>query len=144
MASDHEKWEQYDAAFDKFKAEIGELTGDDLNAAGETSSQAQTIYHYTDVRSALLIIESGNFWFTERAHLNDTVELQYGLRIGHEMFAEAARRAGPTVPQQVADHLAGEVGMGLVEYGFWVASFSCADDDMSQWRSYADEDGASA
>ncbi len=139
MASDHEQWEQHDASFDKFKTEIAELTGDDLNAAGETSPQAQTIYHYTDLRSALAIIESGHFWFTERAHLNDTLELQYGLRIGHEMFEEAVRKAGPTVPQQVADHLMGEIGIGLIEYGFRVASFSSVPDDMSQWRSYADD-----
>lgn len=139
MASDNEQWKQHDAALDKFKTEVGELTRDDLNAAGETSSQAQTIYHYTDVRSALAIIESGHFWFTERAHLNDTLELQYGLRIGLEVFEEAVRKAGPTVPQQAADHLMREIGLGLVEYGYWVASFSYVDDDMSQWRSYADD-----
>jgi Protein of unknown function (DUF2971) len=49
------------------------------------------------------------------------------------------RKASPTVPQQVTDHLMGEIGVGLVEYGFWVASFSLVDDDMSQWRSYADD-----
>jgi hypothetical protein len=80
MASDNEQWQELDAALDKFNTEISELTGDDLNASGETSFQAQTIYHYTDVRSALAIIESGHFWFTERAHLNDTLEVQYGLR----------------------------------------------------------------
>jgi Protein of unknown function (DUF2971) len=139
MAANNEQWEHHDAAFEKFKAEIGQLIENQLNAAGETSSQAQTIYHYTDVRSALAIIESGHFWFTERAHLNDTLELQYGLRIGHQMFEAAVRKAGPTVPQQAPDHLMGEVGLGLVEYGYWVASFSYVDDDMSQWRSYADD-----
>jgi hypothetical protein len=139
MVSDKEQWEERDAAFNEFKAGIEEHSKTDLNAAAETSSQAQTIYHYTDVRSALAIIESGHFWFTERAHLNDTLELQYGLRIGHEMFEEAARNAGPTVPQQTADHFKGEIGVGLIEYGYWVASFSYVDDDMSQWRSYADD-----
>ncbi len=139
MASDTEQWEQHDAALEEFKTEISGLTSDDLATADQTSSKAQTIYHYTDVRSALAIIESGHFWFTERTHLNDTLELQYGLRIGHQMFEEAAKVAGPTVPQQTAEHLIGEVALGLVEYGFWVASFSYVDDDMSQWRSYADD-----
>jgi hypothetical protein len=55
------------------------------------------------------------------------------------MFEEAVRKAGPTVPQQAADHLMGEIGLGLIEYGYWVASFSLVDDDMSQRRSYADD-----
>jgi hypothetical protein len=139
MVSDYEQWEERDAALNEFKAGIEEHSKADLKAAAETSSEAKTIYHYTDVRSALSIIESGHFWFTERAHLNDTLELQYGLRIGHEMFQEAARNAGPTVPQQAADHFKGEIDFGLVEYGYWVASFSYVDDDMSQWRSYTDD-----
>jgi hypothetical protein len=36
-------------------------------------------------------------------------------------------------------HLLGEIERGLLEYGYWIASFSYVDDDMSQWRSYADD-----
>lgn len=139
MVADNEQWEQHDAAFERYKAEIEKITGDDLKTAEDTSPRTGTIYHYTDVSSALAIIESGKLWFTERAHLNDTLELQYGLRIGHEMFEKAVRSAGATVPQQAADHLMGEIRQGLVEYGYWVASFSYVDDDLSEWRSYADD-----
>jgi hypothetical protein len=139
MASNKEQWEQHDAAFSNFQDKIGKLTLDDLDPAQAASPQEQTIFHYTDVRGALAIIESGHLWFTERAHLNDTVELQYGLRIGHEMLEGEVRKAGPRVPQQLADHLMGEVERGLGEYGYWVASFSHVDDDLSQWRSYADD-----
>jgi hypothetical protein len=110
MAPDSEQWKEHDAGLEQFKTDIGELVADDLNVAGDTAAETQTIYHYTNVASALAIIETGHFWFTERAHLNDTLELQYGLRIGHEMFDAAVKAAGPTVPQGVADHLMGEVG----------------------------------
>jgi Protein of unknown function (DUF2971) len=139
MAPDGERWEEHDAGLEEFKAHIGELVADDLNAAGNSAAETQIIYHYTDVASALAIIETGHFWFTERAHLNDTLELQYGLRIGHEMFEAAVKAAGATVPQGAADHLMGEIKLGLVEFGYWVASFSYEDDDLSQWRSYANE-----
>jgi hypothetical protein len=112
---------------------------DDLNAAGDTAAEVQTIYHYTDVASALAIITSGHFWFTERAHLNDTLELQYGLRIGHEMFDAAVKAAGDVVPRDAPEHLMGEVGFGMIEFGYWIASFSYEGDDLAQWRSYADE-----
>ena len=139
LPADNEHWERHNAEFDTFKSEVSKLIEDDLKVAGDTSIQAQTIYHYTDVRGALAIIESGHLWFTERAHLNDPIELQYGLRIGHEMFEEAVKRAGPTVPQQTANHLMEEAGVGLIEFGSWVASFSYDGDDLSQWRSYADD-----
>ena len=32
-----------------------------------------------------------------------------------------------------------EIQQGLAEYGYWVASFSYEDNDLSQWRNYADD-----
>jgi hypothetical protein len=139
MAPDTERWEEHDAALKQFSREIGDRVADDLNAAGDTAAEVQTIYHYTDVASALAIITSGHFWFTERAHLNDTLELQYGLRIGHEMFDAAVKAAGDVVPRDAPEHLMGEVGFGMIEFGYWIASFSYEGDDLAQWRSYADE-----
>jgi hypothetical protein len=139
MATDNEQWEKHNAALNQFKTNIGELIARDLGTAGDTAPETQTIYHYTDVASALAIIQTGHFWFTERVHLNDTLELQYGLQIGQEMFSAALRAAGPTVPQSAAEHLMAEVEQGLVEFGYWVASFSYESDDLAQWRSYADE-----
>jgi hypothetical protein len=139
MPADTEVWDERNAAFDRFKNEVARLVGEDLNAAGDHAASAATVYHYTNARNALSILRSGRFWFTERAHLNDTSEVQHGFRIAHEMFKEALEKAGPVAPQQAADHLMGEFGVGLSEYGYWVASFSYVNDDLSQWRSYADE-----
>ena len=108
MAPDSENWTKYDAALKQFNDDVGKLVATDLNAAGDTAAVTKTIYHYTDVTSALAIIEGGHFWFTERAHLNDTLELQYGLRIAQEMFDDAVKAAGMAVPQSAADHLMGE------------------------------------
>src|ERR1700722_9718915 len=99
MATDNERWEEHDAALERFSGEIGNLVADDLTAASDTAAEVETIYHYTDIAGALAIIESGHFWFTERAHLNDTLELQYGLRISYEMFDAAVKAAGDVVPR---------------------------------------------
>lgn len=112
MAADTEQWEEQEAAFKKFKADIEYLVSDDIKVAGDTATETRTIFHYTGVAGALAIIETGHLWFTERAHLNDTLELQYGLRIGHEMFDAAVKAAGPTVPQSASEHFLGEVSLG--------------------------------
>lgn len=139
MASESEHWDEHDAALKRFKTDIEKLAADDLKAAADTAAETPIIYHYTDVASALAILRTGHFWFTERVHLNDTLELQYGLRIAHEMFDTSIKAAGPTVPLSAADHFIREVELGLVEFGYWVASFSYEGDDLSQWRSYADD-----
>src|SRR5882724_1139744 len=76
MAQHSETWDEADAGLEEFKTDIMSLVADDLKAAGDAPAETQTIYHYTDVTSALAIVETGHFWFTERAHLNDTLELQ--------------------------------------------------------------------
>ena len=50
-----------------------------INQSVPADPQAETIYHYTDVRGALGILTSGRFWLTERAHLNDPSEIKHGV-----------------------------------------------------------------
>jgi hypothetical protein len=96
------------------------------------------MYHYTDVNGALGILQSGELWFTERAHLNDPVEISYGINIAHELFEKAIQNKS-TIPRETALHLRGEHEFGLATYGFWVFSASLHDDDLGQWRNYADD-----
>ena len=129
----------HNAELAQLRKDIWELVQKDLGNADDRATKQETIYHYTDVRSALEILKSGHLWFTERAHLNDTLEVQYALKVATDMLGDAARAAGPGVPSQIAEHLWGEFNAGLTEFGYWVASFSFENDDLSQWRSYADD-----
>jgi hypothetical protein len=54
------------------------------------------------------------------------------------MFEDAITKAGPAVPPYAANDFLRELELALGEYGYWVASFSYADNDLSQWRSYVD------
>jgi hypothetical protein len=86
--------------FFDFADNVRSMVTDDLKAAeSERKPQQATIYHYTDVKGALGILESGEFWFAERTHLNDTAEMMYGLRIARELFDRSAKTRNPPIPE---------------------------------------------
>jgi hypothetical protein len=121
MVENKEQWAEHYSALRLFKAEIATLAKKDLEDAGARAASTGKIWHYTDVAGALAIIESGKLWFTERAHLNDTLELRHGLRIAQQMFYAGVHQVRPIIPQSVTDHLTQEIERGLVEYGYWIA-----------------------
>jgi Protein of unknown function (DUF2971) len=121
-----------------FRDRVSTLVRNDLEAAErDTSNQQKTMYHYTDVKGALGILESGELWFTERAHLNDPVEIKYGLRIAHELFEKSLQDSGGCVDN--ASYLDGWGGWEFDKSGFWIFSASLNDDHLGQWRNYADD-----
>ena len=134
-----EDWAEADKELDAFRVFVDSQTNRDFRDTAVTPAPQSTIYHYTDVKSALAILQRGQLWFTERAHLNDPVEIRYGLDIGHRLFEIAANDRGSAIPRGAAAHLRGEHYFGLATYGFWIASFSLNGDDLSQWRSYAND-----
>src|ERR1700722_15408243 len=132
-------WATADQALEDFRAEVRVFVENDLRAAGHATTYRPTVYHYTDENGALGILGNGKLWFTERVHLNDPTEIQYGLDVGRESFEAAAKTRGPEIPRDAALHLRGEHHFGLSYYGFWTASFSLDGDDLGQWRSYAND-----
>ena len=136
MAEDWAATEQ--ALLEALRNRVDKLIDHDFKVAGSTADP-QTIYHYTDVKGALGIITTGRLWFTERAHMNDPVEIKFGLDTAHELFEIAANNRGPAIPKDAASHLKGEHALGLEINGFWIASFSLNADHLGQWRNYADD-----
>jgi hypothetical protein len=134
-----EDWTKADRALDDFKAAMPSLIEQNFREARCTTEYQSTIYHYTDTKGALGILQTGKLWFTERAHLNDPVEIRYGLDLAHELFKISANNRGARIPKEAALHLKGEHHFGLSYYGFWTISFSRDCDDLGQWRSYADD-----
>jgi hypothetical protein len=134
-----EDWSEAEQALRTFIEELDLLISEDFLEAEHGTPYQPIIYHYTNVSGALGILQTGHLWFAERAHLNDPVEIRYGVNIARELFERAVNNRGIGVPKDIASHLQGEFNLGLAIYGFWIASFSFDDDDLSQWRSYADE-----
>src|SRR5271165_57157 len=136
---DLDDWAAANTVLYTFKDCIHSMIGTDFKEAKDTVPHQSTIYHYTDVRGALGILQSGELWFTERAHLNDPVEMRYGLSIGHELFETAVENRGAAIPGGAASRLKREHELGLTTYGFWSFSASLDGNDLSQWRNYADD-----
>lgn len=98
----------------------------------------QPLYQYTDAKGLTGIFDSNEMWFTDFRHLNDPSEVFHGVEKAQQVLRTAQRRADPRVKW----FLKGAAGMftptNLETLGFFVASFSRARNDLSQWRLYAD------
>jgi hypothetical protein len=60
-------WAEADQALEGFRKDFDALIGRHFQAPGATIEYQATIYHYTNVKGALGILESGQLWFTERS-----------------------------------------------------------------------------
>lgn len=95
------------------------------------------LYHYTNWASLLGILELGGFRATDWRMLNDSME----YRLGRDVLN------GVIDGHRKSTHLRGiRAAIAKVESGsiegsdsIFVVSFSEADDDLSQWRSYASD-----
>jgi hypothetical protein len=90
------------------------------------------VHHYTSVKGALGILESGRIWFTERAHLNDPSEVSHGVTIATAILRGQGR-------EDDAGRLDSAAQSVFRDFRFFSASFSFEGDDLSQWRAYADD-----
>jgi DUF2971 family protein len=95
------------------------------------------IYHYTSGVKLQNILATGEFWFTHIAHLNDTSELTHGTSFARQRIEESARKGGEF--ERFAPPLLNGLDEPVRDVAqFFVGSFSCASDDLCQWRAYAD------
>jgi hypothetical protein len=90
------------------------------------------VHHYTNVKGALGILESGRIWFTERAHLNDPSEVSHGIAIAAAILRERGRKGDASRLDDAAQSV-------FRDFRFFSASFSFEGDDLSQWRAYSDD-----
>ena len=90
------------------------------------------LYHYTDARGLIGMLESNSVWATDARFMNDPAELDWV----REVVAAAA--ASMKLTNLHARLLAEE--LQSIEAGFpgsaYVASFSAHRDLLSQWRAY--------
>ncbi len=97
------------------------------------------LYHYTNASGLKGIFDSKQIWFTDYRHLNDPGELRYGFEIAKRAFDAAA--SGAVGAEKALLEFAGVmIGSERLHevFGFFVASFSRAPNDLGQWRAYAD------
>lgn len=98
----------------------------------------ESLYHYTDSMGLFGILESGTIRLTNLFGLNDPSELLHGVTYACEILnaeAKAGHQAAKVFAQRATANLAENVQH--VAHVF-VASFSRDDDELGQWRAYAD------
>jgi len=101
---------------------------DELNGAGNPPG----VHHYTNVKGALGILETGRMWFTERTHLNDPSEISHGIEFAKTILRNQNRN-------HAAARLDDCAKIVFRDFWFFSASFSFEPDDLWQWKNYADD-----
>jgi len=105
----------------------------------EAKTIPDTIYHYTDQKGLLGILESGKIHVTDIFGLNDPSEVRHGINhVCNILTAEAKDRHPAT--REFADRIIEIINVGDMDKiaSFYVACFSCDKEDLGQWRAYGD------
>lgn len=97
------------------------------------------VHHYTSIKAAMNILDSGKLWFTERAHLNDPSEFQRGINICENELRKQEK-------MNEVNQFVQNVQSIFERFRFFSASFTITgestdhprDDDINQWLRYAD------
>ena len=103
------------------------------------------LYHYTTGENFIKIIQSGEFWATQIACLNDTTELTYATeqilqRVKDKLLTRHNENIDPALKwiRKVLSAPGSEFSP------VFVACFSEQRDDLSQWRAYSGGEGGYA
>ena len=98
------------------------------NAEDILSNPAPDIlYHYTNIKGLLGIVNSSSIWATSLLYLNDTLEYSYAF----EMMLQEAK-----IYKEIYDNI-----FRYRRSDIFVCSFSKEKDLLSQWRAYASNTG---
>lgn len=100
--------------------------------------EEEYLYHYTNDDGLYGILKSGEFWFTETSALNDPSEEIY-LR---DSLIEALRTTplpNPRTAQLINEIQSNYSNFLSTEFKSYALCFSLHQNDLTQWRSYADD-----
>ena len=97
------------------------------------------IYHYTNDSGLRGILESGQLWFTNIFNLNDPTEIYHGM--GHALDILKHEASGGPKEAKLFSEMFAHSLTGSVERSahYFVCCFSKTDQDLGQWRAYADD-----
>jgi Protein of unknown function (DUF2971) len=134
MAESNMLPEDMRAEISKFDAAADE-TMKSMGRALDAREPPSIIYHYTNDAGLRGILESGKLWLTDIFNLNDPSELSHGFSHAISILRDKAADGHPWTKDfaRAFEKFAGEL-----QANFFVGSFSSIEDDLGQWRAYAD------
>lgn len=107
------------------------------NNTEEEKINNETVYHYCSLDTFLRIIKDKLLFLSDPLKMNDADELKYFFKIiSDDCFKQLANRAG--APEINKDDVLKKLQTMVNQYVF-IASFSIANDILSQWRAYGDD-----
>ena len=112
---------------------------DDLNAENEIEKRTNLIYHYTDENGLWGILSSGTIRATNIFSLNDPNELKHGLEIAQLVFEDKAKELSNFEKEFVRKFRVFTQKKSKDLVNLYCLSFSLHYDELSQWRSYAND-----
>lgn len=95
---------------------------------------APLVYHYTTLEGFVGIVENGSIWLSDYSFLNDRRELLHGVEIIREEIRDMLRLPRSTDVADLLHHWDKEIAEPV--HRVCIASFSAANDSLSQWRAY--------
>jgi hypothetical protein len=118
------------------------MPSETMRAARHLSKAPPAIlYHYTDQKGLLGIIESRQLWATKVQYLNDSTEFNLAVEIAKQRLAD--RRSSYTKPEginKLIDNIIDRLS-SIASVNICTVSFCEHDDLLSQWRGYSHEGG---
>ncbi|MFO1169699.1 MAG: DUF2971 domain-containing protein [Hyphomicrobiaceae bacterium] len=104
----------------------------------DACNQLGSVYHYTDMAGFAGIIGSNEIWFTDTNYLNDPSEFHYGMGLAVDSLERFAASNNENVKRFCRLTNDALVSTHKSLFLHFIACFSLSNNDLSQWRSYAD------
>jgi hypothetical protein len=99
-----------------------------------SSDDCPVVYHYTSIEAAHSMLESRSIWLSEYTAMNDSSEFAYA----REQLFSLIRNRAIYMDQVTRYHVIFAVEGLAANTGLMIASLTARNDDLGQWRSYAD------
>ncbi len=95
------------------------------------------LYHYTDAHGLLGILDHKQLWLTHHSFLNDSNEIQYGMKLIRQVVPDLSS----PIPQDSFEEWIEKCDTReeRAKDQTYIACFSEHGDQLSQWRAYADD-----
>jgi hypothetical protein len=130
---------------EKFLGEIHSVTRSFILNLVRKAHLPKTIYHYTNMAGFQGIIDSGMVWATHLAYMNDFSEYLHAVNVAGNISRELKDRETQETKKlfyNAMEEILHPTRVSIADYPpIFIACFSEAEDDLSQWRAYGRGEG---
>lgn len=126
----------------KFLDELSQISSVSMYGEQELNDYNKTLYHYTSDIGLLGIISSNRLHATSALFLNDSNEIQYGLKLIQEILSDIARMEKKSLATFIAEAIVSRKNIFTSKddvFDTYIACFSEHKDMLSQWKGFSNQ-----